>query len=236
MSKVFISGATGYLGRALTRELISAGYDVHALTRPQSIRKLPLGCTPIPGNALDPSTFGKSVPGSCTYVHLTGVSHPSPAKLAELRTIDQASFDASLKAATDAKAENFIYVSVAQPAPVMRQYIAVRRHCEIQLEKSGLNATILRPWYVLGPGHRWPYLLIPLYKLAERIPSWRDDALRLGLVSHQQMIAALVRATQNPSQGITFCDVQAIRTSSGAATSASRPALSPNPRSSDLSA
>jgi uncharacterized protein YbjT (DUF2867 family) len=199
MSKVFISGATGCLGRTLTRELVSAGYDVHALTRRQSIRKFPLGCTPIAGNALDASTFGRSVPAGCTYVHLTGVSHPSPAKAAEFRTIDQASFEASLNAATAAKAEHFIYVSVAQPAPVMCEYIAVRRQCEIQLEKSGLNASILRPWYVLGPGHRWPYLLIPLYTVAERIPSLRNGALRLGLVSHRQMISALVRATDHPS-------------------------------------
>jgi hypothetical protein len=27
--------------------------------------------------------------------------------------------------------------------------------------QSGLNTTILRPWYVLGPGHYWPYLLKP---------------------------------------------------------------------------
>ena len=46
MSTVFISGATGYLGRPLTQALITAGYDVYALTRPQSIRKLPIGCTP----------------------------------------------------------------------------------------------------------------------------------------------------------------------------------------------
>lgn len=236
MSKVFISGATGYLGRPLTRDLITAGYDVHALTRPRSISKLPLGCTPIPGNALDVSTFGRSVPAGSTYIHLTGVSHPSPAKAAEFRTIDQVSFEVSLKAAQAAEVRHFIYVSVAQPAPLMREYIAVRRECEIQLEHSGLNATILRPWYILGPGHRWPYLLIPLYKLAETLPSWRDAALRLGLVSHQQMIAALVRATDNPTQGIAFYDVQAIRMANRAAVSASPPVLSPSRRSSNLSA
>lgn len=183
MSTVFISGATGYLGRPLAKALIASGNDVYALTRPQSIRKLPIGCTPIPGNALDAATFLKSVPAGSTYAHLTGVSHPSPAKASEFRTIDQASFEASLAAAQAAKARHFVYVSVAQPAPVMREYGRVRRECEIQLERSGLNATILRPWYILGPGHRWPYVLIPFYKLAERIPAWHDSAIRLGLVT-----------------------------------------------------
>lgn len=236
MSKVFISGATGYLGRPLTQALITAGHDVFALTRPQSIRKLPIGCTPIPGNALDASTFRNSVPTGTTYIHLTGVSHPSPAKAAEFRSIDQASFEASLGAALAAKAKHFIYVSVAQPAPVMREYIEVRRNCEIRLEKSGLNATILRPWYILGPGHRWPYALVPFYKIAERIPAWRESALRLGLVTHRQMLAALVQATNNSHSGVAYYDVQAIRTASSEAVSASPSVLSPNRRSSNLSA
>jgi uncharacterized protein YbjT (DUF2867 family) len=150
MSKVFISGATGYLGRPLTQALSRAGYDVFALSRPQSIRKLPIGCTPIPGNALDPASFCRTVPANCTFIHLTGVAHPSPAKAAQFRSIDQTSFEASLYAAKTARAQHFLYVSVAQPAPVMRAYVEVRRQCELRLIQSGLNASILRPWYVLA--------------------------------------------------------------------------------------
>lgn len=236
MSTVFISGATGYLGRPLARALTTMGYDVLALTRPQSIKKLPIGCTPVPGNALDASTFVNTVPTGSTYIHLTGVSHPSPAKAAEFRTIDQVSFEASLQCALAAKASHFIYVSVAQPAPVMREYINVRRECEILLERAGLNATILRPWYILGPGHRWPYLLLPVYKLAEHVPAWRDGALRLGLVTHRQMLAALIQATNKPSQGVAFYDVQAIRAANCATVSASPSVLSPPRRSSSPSA
>lgn len=236
MPTVFISGATGYLGRPLTKTLITAGMDVYALARSQSLKKLPIGCTPVPGNALDASTFIKSVPAGTTFIHLTGVAHPSPAKAAEFRTIDQVAFKASLTAAQSAKARHFIYVSVAQPAPVMREYIKVRRACEIQLINSGLRASILRPWYILGPGHYWPYALLPFYKLAEHIPAWRESALRLGLVTHKQMLDALVHATENPGEDVTFYDVPAIRAVSAAATSASPPALAPTHRSSNLSA
>ncbi|HSQ31732.1 MAG TPA: hypothetical protein VLN49_17865 [Gemmatimonadaceae bacterium] len=27
----------------------------------------------------------------------------------------------------------------------------------------GVAQTALRPWYVLGAGHRWPYALVPMY-------------------------------------------------------------------------
>ena len=233
MPTVFISGATGYLGRPLTQALVTAGFDVHALTRPQSIRKLPLGCRPIPGNALDPATFQHAVPPQTTYIHLTGVAHPSPAKAKEFRTIDQASFEASLQAARANRAKHFIYVSVAHPAPVMRDYIAVRRHCESRLIQSQIPATILRPWYILGEGHRWPLILIPFYKLAEAIPSTRTTAQRLGLVTRDQMLAALKSAATNPAPSTAqILDVSAIR----AATSASASALSLPRRPSALSA
>ena len=230
MPKVFISGATGYLGRPLTEALTAAGCDVHALTRPQSIRKLPVGCTPVPGNALDAGTFLAAVPNRATYIHLTGVSHPSPAKAREFRDIDQVSFEASLAAAKAAQATHFIYVSVAHPAPVMHAYIAVRQTCEARLTDSGLNATILRPWYILGPGHRWPYALLPFYKLAERVPAWRESARRLALVTRRQMLDALTEATSNPPCGIRIVEASAIRNSSLGAVSASPSFLSSTTR------
>ena len=49
------------------------------------------------------------------------------------------------------------------------------------------------PWYVLGPGHRWPYLLLPMYKLMELLPSTRAGATRLGLVTLEQMFALFSR-------------------------------------------
>ena len=93
----------------------------------------------------------------------------------------------------------------------MHAYIAARSACEAELEASGLNATILRPWYVLGPGHRWPYALIPFYWLAERIPSTRDGARRLGLVTVEQMLRALADAAEHPATGVDVIEAPAIR-------------------------
>jgi hypothetical protein len=63
----------------------------------------------------------------------------------------------------------------------------------------------------LGLANRWPYLLIPFYKLADLIPATRAGARRLGLVTIQQMINALVYSIENPSQGQCVLDPQSIR-------------------------
>lgn len=70
---------------------------------------------------------------------------------------------------------------------------------------------ILRPWYVLGPHHRWPYLLMPLYWLLERVPATRQGALRLGLVSLAEMTSALLRAVENRAVGMRVWGVAEIR-------------------------
>ena len=91
-----------------------------------------------------------------------------------------------------------MYVSVAHPAPIMKAYIEVRMSGERAIADAGLTATVLRPWYVLGPGHRWPLLLAPLYALLERLPPTRAGAQRLGLVTIEQMIDTLVFAVEHP--------------------------------------
>jgi uncharacterized protein YbjT (DUF2867 family) len=109
---------------------------------------------------------------------------------------------------------HFVYVSVAHPAPVMKAYIEVRSQCEAMIHQSGMNATILRPWYVLGPGHRWPYFLLPIYTLMELLPSTREGATRLGLVTLGQVVRALVEAVETPAHGVRIVEVPQIRAAS----------------------
>ena len=210
---VFVTGGTGYLGRPLITELLSRGHQVRALARPGSESKLPEGCEVVPGDALDGSTYNQKIQPADTFVQLVGVPHPSPAKAAQFRSVDLVSGRAAIKAAPGAGIQHFVYLSVAHPAPVMKAYIEVRAECETRLRESGMNATILRPWYVLGEGHRWPYALIPMYWLFERISLTRDGARRLGLVTLEQMKWALVHAIENPCPGVRVLEVPQIRDS-----------------------
>jgi uncharacterized protein YbjT (DUF2867 family) len=90
-----------------------------------------------------------------------GVAHPSPSKAQQFIDIDLRAAREAITAAKEAGIEHFVYVSVAQPAPAMKAYVAVRAECESEIAKAGLNATSLRPWYVLGPRHWWPLALVP---------------------------------------------------------------------------
>ena len=210
---VFIAGGTGYIGQRLIPRLLERGHEVRALVRPSSGRKLPKGCTAVMGNALDGASYARNISPADTFVQLVGVAHPSPAKAEEFRRIDLPAGLGAIAAAKSAGIRHFVYLSVAHPAPMMKAYIAAREECEAAIEAASLNATILRPWYVLGPGHRWPYLLAPAYKLAELLPWTREGARRLGLVTLEQMTLALTAAVENPARGRRVMGVPEIRRS-----------------------
>jgi nucleoside-diphosphate-sugar epimerase len=210
--QVFLTGGTGYMGSRLAAELVRRGHQVRALVRPGSETRLPAGVTPVFGNALDRESYAAQIAPADTFVHLIGVPHPSPAKAEQFRTIDLASAREAIAAASAAHVAQFVYVSVAHPAPVMKTYWKARLEAEALIVHAGLNAAILRPWYVLGPGHRWPILLLPLYWMATLVPVTRQGAQRLGLVTLKQMVTALTSAVEHPMEGVRIVSVREIRT------------------------
>jgi uncharacterized protein YbjT (DUF2867 family) len=139
---VFITGATSYLGGALIPVLLARGHRVAALARAASASRVPEGADIVIGNALDATTFAAAIAPADTLVHLIGTPHPSPAKAASFQAVDLRSFETALVAAHSARIQHFVYISVAQPAPVMHSYLAARQAAETHIRASGIPATI----------------------------------------------------------------------------------------------
>lgn len=208
---VFVTGSTGYIGKRLIPKLLAHNYKVTALSRESSVKNLPEGCTPVTGNALDSNSFRDKISPAETLIHLIGTSHPGPGKKEEFQKIDKVSIEEAVEAAKHAGIKHFIYLSVAHPAPVMEDYIEVRMYGEKLLRESGIDSTFVRPWYVLGPGHWWPYPFLPLIKLLEYLPFTRSGAKRLGFINIKQMLSALTHAVRNPPSGVRVIDVPEIK-------------------------
>lgn len=208
---IFVTGATGYLGARLIPLLLQRGHHVTALAREKSLKNVPAGCRVVTGNPLDAETFAESVRGHDTLVQLVGVPKPAPWKGAQFRAIDGPSAMAAVGAAASTGVNHFVYVSVAHPAPIMRDYIAVRTGCEAAITRAGLVATILRPWYILGPWHWWPLALVPVYRVLERVSGTREAAMRLGLVTIREMLAVLLWSIEHSPAMTRLIDVPEIR-------------------------
>lgn len=212
MKTVFITGGTGYIGTRLIRMLLQRGHRVIAFVRPGSEGKVPEGAETATGDPFEPGSLLPEIPRDGTFVQLLGVPRPSPRKKEAFCRIDLPSVLASALAAKQAGVAHFVYVSVAQePTNIMKDYQAVRAEGERCILEQGLPHTFLRPWYVVGPGHWWPLLLWPLFKILEWVPATRSKARALALVSIGQMLDVLLAAVEHPEEIKDIVDVRAIR-------------------------
>lgn len=212
MKNVFITGGTGYMGKHLIPLLQQKGYAVTALVRKGSENKLPRGCEVVVANPFEAASFMNDIPKGATFVQLLGVPHPSPKKKEQFKTIDLASAKASAIAALHAGVAHFVYVSVAQtPTKIMYDYQQCRAEAETTIRATAIPATFIRPWYVIGPGHYWPLLFQPLFKILEWIPSTAAKAKALRVVYLRQMLDALVDAVENETPDINIIEVNDLR-------------------------
>jgi hemoglobin len=126
LAEQICAGAGGpctYSGRDMKSTHAAMGVDgshFEALVRPGRAQALPEACFPVEGNALDGGSYEAGLQGADTLVHLVGVAHPSPTKAAQFLEVDLASVRAACAAAQHRGISHFVYLSVAQPAPVMR--------------------------------------------------------------------------------------------------------------------
>jgi nucleoside-diphosphate-sugar epimerase len=103
VTSVSITGATGYLGRALSAALLERGYSVCALIRPGTADRVARGAQVTELNVFSADELFNALRADCTLVHLIGTAHPNPRKAAEFVRVDLASVRASAAAAARAR-------------------------------------------------------------------------------------------------------------------------------------
>jgi uncharacterized protein YbjT (DUF2867 family) len=208
---IFITGGTGYVGKSLIPILINNGFQIKALVRPGSENKLTDNVEIITGNALEEKSFINKIKPAETFIQLVGISHPNPMKAKQFREIDLVSAKASIEAASKTGIKHFIYISVAHPAPIMKEYIEVRKETENFISEKKINATLIRPWYILGENHYWPYVFLPAYWLLKKIPATRETAKRLEPVRLEHILKVLLLAVQFPAAGVRVIEAPQIK-------------------------
>jgi uncharacterized protein YbjT (DUF2867 family) len=150
---ILVTGGTGFIGRALVRNLVQSGQTVRILIRPSPRSpSLPVG-VPVEvavSSLNDVRSLRAAMVGIDTIYHLAGVERRGA--YASLMSVDIQGTRAVAQAAADARVERIFYLShlgadraSAYPVPKAKAI------AEEAIRRSGIDYTILRSSIVYGP-------------------------------------------------------------------------------------
>ncbi len=214
MKTVFITGATGYIGKQLTKLLLQRGHKVIALVRKGSEHKVITGAEVVIADPFDPNSFQSFIPKEAVFVQLLGVAHPSPKKARQFKEIDLRSVRASVDAAAIAEVSHFIYISVAMaPSKIMAAYQSVRKEGEEYSKRQKNELQFYQALVCNGSGSLLACFIIAVYGIAELVPAWRKKARAMALVTIHQMLRTLIKVVEADPVPLRIIEVKQIRSS-----------------------
>jgi UDP-glucose 4-epimerase len=169
VTRVLVTGATGFVGRPLVARLAAAGHAIRAVVRRRPAPPLPAGVElALQPDLAEPIAWEPLLSGVDIIVHLAGIAHAG-AGITQAR-YDQVNHQATAAlaaAAQRAGVRHFVFVSSvrAQSGPAAGHVLTERDDplpsdaygrsklaAEAAVATAGVPFTILRPVLIYGPG------------------------------------------------------------------------------------
>jgi nucleoside-diphosphate-sugar epimerase len=203
---IALTGATGFIGRHLLKELPKRGYRVRVLLRRPTMLP-PEASGAVVGDLAAPRNMSNALAGVHAVIHSAGLAHGmSGLPEDDYRAINTEATVALARAAARAGARRFVFLSSirAQSGPVAQEiltedleprptdaYGRSKLDAERGLAGVGLDWAALRPVLVYGPGVKGNMAaLVKLAQLAVPLPLG-GLAGRRSLLSVQNLVEAI---------------------------------------------
>lgn len=199
---IAITGATGFAGRHAVAALLGAGHRVKALVRDPVKARLPSEVEPVHGDIFASDALERLLDGADAVVHLAGVLAATHRH--DYFRVNAHGTVALAEAASRAGTKRFVHISsLAAREPGLSSYAASKQAGEdaISALSAKLNAVIIRPPAVYGPGDRGTLPLIKeLTRPIAAIPSPADS--RFSLIHGADLARIILRAVNGAERGI----------------------------------
>lgn len=156
--RVFVTGATGFVGRAIVRELLARGIRPVCLVR--SVEKLlgqhpevhPARFTPVVGELSDRKVLAEAAGMSQAAVHLVGIIIARPMRGQTFHHIHVEGTKRVIGALQEAGLRRYLHMSaLGTRSNAVSKYHRTKWEAEDLVRQSGLEWTIFRPSLIHGP-------------------------------------------------------------------------------------
>jgi NADH dehydrogenase len=168
MPRVFLTGATGFVGRAVVAALRGHGHTVRCLVRRGSESDLQgLGAIErVVGDILSLETLLEGMAGCAAAIHLVGIIREVPARGVTFERIHVEGTRNVLAAATASGIRRYLHMSaLGTRADARSRYHQTKWEAEEAVRAQPLAWTIFRPSVIYGPGDGLVTLLTRLVRL-----------------------------------------------------------------------
>lgn len=218
MSRVLVTGATGFIGRALLAALASAGHEVRAAARRLPAPPFPPGIEPAPHDDFEAGVDWRPLLAGMDFVvHTAGIAQGGR-RLPPAR-YDRINRDATARlagAARAAGAKRLIFISSirAQTGPVADRilteadpphptdpYGRSKLAAETAVRDSGVPFTVLRPVLVYGPGVKGNLRLLALAAAMPVAPPFGGFTNRRSVVGVHNLASAVAHVIRHEAAG-----------------------------------
>jgi nucleoside-diphosphate-sugar epimerase len=170
LTKVALTGGTGYTGGRLLERLLGDGHEVRALARASSRRPAAAGVTWVEGDLRESAAAGRLVDGCDAVVHVAAVYRTAGHPDAYYREVNVGGTERLLEAAARGGVRRFVHTSTvgvhgdvknppadeSSPLAPGDVYQATKAEAEARAlafhRERGLPVTVLRPGAIYGPG------------------------------------------------------------------------------------
>ncbi len=193
MTRIALTGATGFIGQVFLRHLTDQGFCVKALYRPGSSfhPKAINSVEWIPGTLEDEGSLRALVANVDVVVHCAGVVRGIT--LEDFKKVNTAGVKRLLQVAVEQKVPRFLLISsLAAREPSLSHYALSKKLGEDVLSEHGdkISWSILRPPAVYGPGDRE---MQPLLKMLRRgfVPVIGSKSGRFSLLHVDDLATAV---------------------------------------------
>ena len=199
-----VTGATGFLGRQLVRELALSGWRVRVLARGEVIHPLWRGIEPevALGHLADDAALARLCEGADLVVHAAGLT-----KARDRAAFEAVNVEGARRAAQAAPGAMLLVSSLAAREPGLSHYAASKRGGEAAARAIlGERLTVVRPTALYGPGDP---ATLPLFRLAAASPVLPvlDSAARITLMHVQDAARQIAAVAASPAGGaLTLTD------------------------------